>query len=97
MSQAEPTYRRLCKHGCGRTVMEDSKECGPCWAAIVLADFVPPKSRKGPYRRGVCKHCGQERRLTGRDMCLRCQRAMAPAELERYPVVARPGRRKAAR
>ncbi len=92
MTIADPYYKRLCK--CGRTVMTNSTSCGPCFANVALADFTYP-SRHSPPRRGICQHCGQTRDLTGRDLC---KATCARLGLEdRYPVVAKPGRKKVTR
>lgn len=88
---AAPEYRRLCKNGDQRTVIETMDICGPCFAEVALRDF-RYKLRQSPARRGMCKHCGKDRQLNGRDLCeSRCAKLDVAAH---YPVVRGRGRRR---
>ena len=81
-------HERLCKNECGRTAMTSADICGPCFANAALADFEQPRYRQSLRRRGVCKHCGRERELDGRDLC---KYTCAKLGLD-YPVIRRQGR-----
>lgn len=89
--RAAPGYRRLCKNGDGRTVVETMDICGPCYAAGVMPKHRPLKIRHSQNRRAICKHCGKERQVNGRDLC---QSRCAKLNLD-YPVVRGRGRKAA--